>query len=100
MAATPDSKGLSSEEDPLDSPDAIPEVDDPFSAIQLGDVGAPAIKGDILSLLKHLRTFFRTDIAVLREEVTAITDRVKATEEDISSMAQCQLGPTEQIQQL
>ncbi|CAH2224664.1 Hypothetical predicted protein [Pelobates cultripes] len=97
MAATPDSLGLSSEEDPLDSPDAIPEADDPFSAIQLGDLGAPATKRDILGLLKHLRTWFRTDIAMLREEVTAITDRVKATEEDISCTAQCQSGATERI---
>ncbi|CAH2315581.1 Hypothetical predicted protein [Pelobates cultripes] len=88
MAATPESLGYSSEEDPLDSPDTIPEADDPFSAIQVGDLGAPATKGDILGLLKNLRTWFRTDIALLREEVTAVTDRVKATEEDISSIAQ------------
>ncbi|CAH2324221.1 Hypothetical predicted protein [Pelobates cultripes] len=68
MAAAPDSPRLSSDEDPLDSPDAIPEADDPFSAVQLGDLGAPATKGDILGLLKHLRTWFRTDMALLREE--------------------------------
>ncbi|CAH2292708.1 Hypothetical predicted protein [Pelobates cultripes] len=95
MAAAPDSPGLSSDEDPLDSPEAIPEADDPFSAVQLGDLGAPATKGDILGLLKHLRTWFRTDMALLREEVTAVTDRVKATEEDITSMAQCQTDATE-----
>ncbi|CAH2248398.1 Hypothetical predicted protein [Pelobates cultripes] len=100
MAAASDSPGLSSDEDPLDSPEAIPEVDDPFSAVQLGDLGAPATKGDILGLLKHLRTWFRTDIALLREEVTAVTDRVKATEEDITSMAQCQTDATERLQQL
>ncbi|CAH2274428.1 Hypothetical predicted protein [Pelobates cultripes] len=100
MAATPESLGHSSEEDPLDSPDAIPEADDPFSAIQVGDLGAPATKGDILGLLKHLRTWFRTDIALLREEVMAVTDRVKATEEDISSIAQRQTSATEQIRQL
>ncbi|CAH2276582.1 Hypothetical predicted protein [Pelobates cultripes] len=100
MAAVPDSPGLSSDVDPLDSPDAIPEADDPFSAVQLGDLGAPATKGDILGLLKHLRTWFRTDMALLREEVTAITDRVKATEEDITSMAQRQSDATERLQQL
>ncbi|CAH2293395.1 Hypothetical predicted protein [Pelobates cultripes] len=100
MVATPESVGLSSEEDPLDSPDAIPEADDPFSTIQVGDLGAPATKGDILGLLKHLHTWFRTDIALLREEVKAVTNRVKATEEDISSIAQQQTGATEQIRQL
>ncbi|CAH2277010.1 Hypothetical predicted protein [Pelobates cultripes] len=100
MVATPESVGLSSEEDPLNSPDAIPKADDPFSTIQVGDLGAPATKGDILGLLKHLHTWFRTDIALLREEVTAITDRVKATEEDISSIAQQQTGATGQIRQL
>ncbi|CAH2222790.1 Hypothetical predicted protein [Pelobates cultripes] len=100
MAAAPDSPGLSSDEDPLDSPDAIPEADDPFSTVQLGDLGAPATKGDILGLLKHLRTWFRTDMALLREEVTAVTDRVKATEENITSMAQCQTDATERLQQL
>ncbi|CAH2315403.1 Hypothetical predicted protein [Pelobates cultripes] len=66
----------------------------------LGDLGAPAIKGDILSLLKHLRTWFRTDIAVLREEITAVTDRVRATEEDVSSMTQHQEITEQKLQQL
>ncbi|CAH2296291.1 Hypothetical predicted protein [Pelobates cultripes] len=68
--------------------------------MQLGDLGAPATKGDILGLLKHLRTWFRTHIALLCEEVTAITDRVKAKEEDISSIAQSLSDAMERMKQL
>ncbi|CAH2283819.1 Hypothetical predicted protein [Pelobates cultripes] len=48
----------------------------------------------------NIRTFFRTDLAVVREEVLAVTDRVKATDKDISSLSQHQAGTTEQSQPL
>ncbi|CAH2282023.1 Hypothetical predicted protein [Pelobates cultripes] len=75
MAAATDCHGSSSEEDPLDAPDAIPEARDPFVTAPMGDLGAPATKGDIVNLLKNVRCLFHADMAILREDVTAVTNR-------------------------
>ncbi|CAH2248851.1 Hypothetical predicted protein [Pelobates cultripes] len=76
MAALPDHLSSSSEEDLVDAPDAKPGAEQPVIYLQLENRGALATKGDIMNLV-----VFRADLAVVREELTAITDRVKATEQ-------------------
>ncbi|CAH2274645.1 Hypothetical predicted protein [Pelobates cultripes] len=46
------------------------------------------------------RAFFHADLVVIQEEVSAVTDRAKVREEDISTLLQCQADSTEQIQRL
>ncbi|CAH2249927.1 Hypothetical predicted protein [Pelobates cultripes] len=55
---------------------------DRISSLSWGDLRTPATKGDILSILQNLRTLFRSDMAILQEEVTTVTGRVKDAEED------------------
>ncbi|CAH2295763.1 Hypothetical predicted protein [Pelobates cultripes] len=95
MAETADPQSSSSEEEALDAPDPIQQTADPLST--LGDLGTSDTKGDIQ---KNLRTMFRKDIEVLQEEVTTVTDRVRATEEDITSIAPCQQVKGEKLQHL
>ncbi|CAH2308105.1 Hypothetical predicted protein [Pelobates cultripes] len=101
MAATLDPQTSSSEEEEvMDEPDPIPEAADPLLNLPLGDLGAPATKGDILNILKNIRTLFRTDIAVLQEDLTAVAERVRATEEDVTSVAQRQQATEEKLRLL
>ncbi|CAH2283966.1 Hypothetical predicted protein [Pelobates cultripes] len=88
MAATPDPQSSSSEEETLDALDPIPEATDPIRSLSLGDLKAPATKGDILNILQNLRTLFHSDMAILQEEVTVVTGRVRVAEEDIAAKAQ------------
>ncbi|CAH2323204.1 Hypothetical predicted protein [Pelobates cultripes] len=53
---------------------------------------ALATKGDIMDLMVNIWVFFWGDLAVIQEEVMAVTDRVRATEEDITSLSQNQTG--------
>ncbi|CAH2221736.1 Hypothetical predicted protein [Pelobates cultripes] len=81
MAATPDPQSSSSEEETLDAPDPIPEATDPVSSLAMGDLRAPATK----------------DMAILQEEVTAVTGRVRVAEEDITAVAERQQAMEEKL---
>ncbi|CAH2219924.1 Hypothetical predicted protein [Pelobates cultripes] len=100
MAATPDPQSSSSDEETLDAPDPIPEATDPISSLAMGDLRAPATKGDILNILQNLRTLFRSDMAILQEEVTAVTGRVRVAEEDLTAMAERQQATEEKLTHL
>ncbi|CAH2307836.1 Hypothetical predicted protein [Pelobates cultripes] len=100
MAATPDPQSSSSEEETLDAPDPIPEATDPISSLAMGDLRAPATKGDILNILQNLRTLFHSAMAILQEEVTAVTGRVRVAEEDLTAMAERQQATEEKLTHL
>ncbi|CAH2247687.1 Hypothetical predicted protein [Pelobates cultripes] len=100
MAATPDPQSSSSDEETLDVPDPIPEATDPISSLAMGDLRALATKGDILNILQNLHTLFRSDMAILQEEVTAVTGRVSVAEEDLTAMAERQQATEEKLTHL
>ncbi|CAH2223557.1 Hypothetical predicted protein [Pelobates cultripes] len=84
--------GSSSEEEPLDTPDPIPEAEHHNLSVHTSDMETPSTKGYIMSLLEHTQNIFRADLDILREEQTAITDWINATKEDVSSLTQHQQG--------
>ncbi|CAH2330230.1 Hypothetical predicted protein [Pelobates cultripes] len=100
MAATPDPQSSSSEEETPDAPDPIPKATDHISSLAMGDLRAPATKGDILNILQNMRTLFRSDMAILQEEVTAVTGRVRVAEEDLSAMAERQQATEKKLTHL
>ncbi|CAH2274358.1 Hypothetical predicted protein [Pelobates cultripes] len=97
MAATPDPQSSSSDEETLDAPDPIPEATDPISSLAMGDLRAPATKGDILNILQNL---FHSDMAILQEEVTAVTGRVRIAKEDLTAMTERQQATEEKLTHL
>ncbi|CAH2274330.1 Hypothetical predicted protein [Pelobates cultripes] len=84
---------------PPESQDS-PKQPNPHPHTITGDRGAPATKGDIMDLMVHLRAFFRADLPLVQEEVTAVTEQIRATEEDITSLTQTQAGTSEQVCQI
>ncbi|CAH2282964.1 Hypothetical predicted protein [Pelobates cultripes] len=89
MALLPDIF-CSSSKDLLDAPDPIPEASLPTPNLHTENRGAPSTRGDIMDLMVNVRAFFRAGLAVVQEEVVAVTDRVKATVEDIATLSQRQ----------
>ncbi|CAH2223572.1 Hypothetical predicted protein [Pelobates cultripes] len=97
MAAPPANQDSSSEsEELLDAPDPIPEAAQSTPHTLTGDRGALATKGDIIDLMVQLWSFFRADLVVVQEEVTAVT----AAEENITSLSQAQAGTSEHVRQI
>ncbi|CAH2247790.1 Hypothetical predicted protein [Pelobates cultripes] len=101
MAAQPDhGSSTSSEADPLDVPDAIPDTGCLNTHLPTAELNTRATNGDILELMRNMRRLFNADLAVVREEIMAITARVQATEGEISAIAHRQTGTAEQQAQL
>ncbi|CAH2319282.1 Hypothetical predicted protein [Pelobates cultripes] len=97
MVAQRDSRSsVSSAEDTLDAPDNIPDTGDLNTSLSTEDLNTTATKGDILDLMKNMRAFFNADLAVVREEISAMMARIQVAEEDASSIAQRQVCAAEQ----
>ncbi|CAH2293428.1 Hypothetical predicted protein [Pelobates cultripes] len=92
-----DHPGSSSEEDMFNATDLISEAVQPAAHPLMEDQGAHATKGDTMDLISNICTFF-ADLALVQEELTAVTGRVKATEDDVSSLSQKQVRAVEQLQ--
>ncbi|CAH2321731.1 Hypothetical predicted protein [Pelobates cultripes] len=88
------------EADPLDVPDAIPDTASLNAPLPVAELNTAATKADILELMRNIRKFFNADLAIVREEITAIRAQVQATEGNISATAQRQTGAAEQQAQL
>ncbi|CAH2225401.1 Hypothetical predicted protein [Pelobates cultripes] len=74
MVGQPDrSSSTSSDADPLNVPDAIPDPGGLNTHLSAAEFNTPATKGDILELMTNMRKFFNADLAVVREEITEIT---------------------------
>ncbi|CAH2306317.1 Hypothetical predicted protein [Pelobates cultripes] len=80
--------------------DPIQGADHPEEPLQSGDRGAATTKSDFMDLMVHICTIFHADLAVVQEELTAVTDRVKATEKEVSSLSQRHADAAEQIRLL
>ncbi|CAH2283283.1 Hypothetical predicted protein [Pelobates cultripes] len=100
MVARPYHYVSSSKKELLDAPDPIQGAVHPEELLQSKDRGAQATKGDIMNLMVHIHTFFHANLAVVQEELMAVTDRVKAMEKDVSSLSQHQADVVEQIRHL